>query len=225
MIKKLNLKIFLLLVVLVILAGGLSKTISIYNGYSNIFRLTTSDVHNALDQKISSCVMIGDCKLMPGDILIRRYITSRTWFIDKLASPYYTHSVMYLGDDQIIEAAGTERDPDDDIKVLVFSSSDWMNKDMNDWVVIRPKKIGPVFEIIKKDLISIASDPEYLFGLQENGNKRAICSDLIFRQLSNNNIVSGVNTPNIITPDYLFWLAENNQTAFDVIGFNLQSLL
>ena len=194
--------------------------LSISKIYSNIFRLSSNQVSNFLSNSKPQCRKIGDCKLFPGDILIRRYITKRTWLIDKLADPHFTHSAFYLGDNQIVEAVGTEKNPTDDIQIATLSKSDWLNSDVDDFVVIRPKNYFLKLDIIKSNLKNIAEDPDYIFGLPTQKYKRATCADLIFQQLFHENIINASNVPEIITPDYLFWIVKNDSNNFEIIGYN-----
>ncbi len=189
--------------------------------YNSIFRLSSDQISNSLIDTIPQCKKINDCKLLPGDILIRRYITSRTWLVDKLARPYFTHSAFYLGNDQIVEAVGTEKNPEDEIQIAVLSKSDWLFDDVENWVVVRPKNITPKLDTIKNNLIKIAEDPDYKFGLPQQGNKRATCADLIFEQLHNENIIDVSSVPKIITPDYLLWLVMQNQKDFEIVGHSI----
>lgn len=186
----------------------------------NIFRLSSTQVIHILTTENSSCGTLDKCKLVPGDILLRRYITKRTWLMDKLARPYFTHAAMYLGNNQIVEAVGTENNPEDDIQVANLTNSDWLNFDMSDWVVVRPKNIGTSMNLIEKNLRSIASDPEYKFGLPEQGLKRTTCSKLIVDQLVLGGIVSTENMPTMITPDYIFYMTQNPMSGLDIIGFS-----
>ena len=188
--------------------------------YSQIFRLSHIQIKELLIKHPSSCLKITTCKLWPGDILIRRYITSRTWAMDRLTHPYFTHSAMYIGDDYIVEAVGSEKRPGDDIQIAKLSTSDWWDDNMNDWVVIRSKKIGTKIDTITASLKTIASDPEYRFGFTQDEYKRATCADLIFRQLNNNGIIYTDNIPKIITPDYLFFTISQN-LDFEIVGYNL----
>ncbi len=197
------------------------KPISYYaHIYKNIFRLSLTQVQESLKDKIPSCNEIKKCTLLSGDILIRRHITERTLVIDKIANPYFTHSAFYLGDDQIVEAIGTEKNSEDDIQIGPFSKSDWM--DVENFIIFRPKNYLGKLEIIKNNLKEIAYDPEYIFGLPEEGPKRATCADLIYTQLSKENIISRVNDRDTITPDYLFWVAKNNPDDFEIVGFNIK---
>ncbi len=207
----------ILIVIFVLAVIGVN---SYYRISNQIFRLSPSQVNQILPTSTSSCQKISSCKLNPGDILIRRYITSRTWLMNKLAHPYFTHSAMYLGDDQIVEAVGTEQKPENDIQIAKLSTSDWLNEDMNDWVIIRPRNITPKISIVMSNLKTIAADPEYLFGFSQNGRKRAACADLIFNQLSENGVIKTLNVPGIITPDYLFSLASKN-SDFEIVGYDI----
>jgi hypothetical protein len=204
--------------ILIAIIFGISSTNGLYN---DIFRLSFNEISNSLSSIIPQCKKIIDCNLVPGDILIRRYITKKTWLFDKLANPYFTHSTFYLGNDQIIEAVGTEKDPEDEIQIATLSKSDWFNNDVENWVIVRPKNITQKFNTIKNNLINIAEDKEYVFGLPQQGHKKFTCADLIFNQSKENGLVDISNAPKIISPDYLFWLATQNPTDFEIVGFGI----
>lgn len=214
-----------LLLILIIGVTLIFLIFAIYLGhkfYKNIFRLSSIQVSNSVAAIKPQCKKISDCKLLPGDILIRRYINKRTWLVDKLTHPYFTHSAFYLGDDQIAEAVGTEKNSDDDIQIAILSKSDWLNLDLNNFVIIRPKNYSLKLEIIKSNLKNIVEDSDYIFGLPKQGYKKATCADLIFQQLLDQKIICVSNVPKIITPDYLFWVTKNNPTDFEIIGYNIQ---
>lgn len=219
--KDLFLKISLSISVSIIFISMVFGVSLIYKFYNNIFRLSSDQVYQVLSTKISLCKKISDCTLLPGDILIRRYITQKTWIMDKLAHPYFTHSAFYLGDDQIVEAVGTEKDPGDEIQIALLSKSDWFYSDVEDFVIIRPKYTALKLDIIRNNLKKIAEDPDYKFGLPESGYKRATCADLIFNQLPSKLVINNSNPPEIITPDYLFSLATKNQDDFKIVGFSI----
>lgn len=181
-----------------------------YNFYRNIFRLSEKEVNSSLNNKRLECISIKKCTLLPGDILIRKYTTKRTWLIEKIANPYFTHSAMYLGNDQIIEAIGNEKNSKDDIQIDTLSKSDWMDTDIEKLIIIRPLNINTKFTIIKENLENIAKDPDYTFGLPKQGNKKTTCSELIFEQLKNEDLLPKEKYPELITPDYLFYIATNN---------------
>src|SRR3989344_2671520 len=182
---------------------------SAHKFYVSIFRLSPDQISSSLSHNTSQCKKISDCTLLPGDILVRRYITQKTWIMDKLANPYFTHSAFYLGDDQIVEAVGTEKNPEDEIQIALFSKSDWFN--VKNFVVIRPQYTGTELDIIKDNLKKIAENPDYKFGLPEFGYKRATCADLISNQLLSEHVINISNPPEIITPDYLFFMATKNR--------------
>jgi hypothetical protein len=168
------------------------------------------------------CEKVKDCKLQPGDILIRRYITDRTRLIDRLFHPYFTHSAFYLGDGLLVEAVGTEKNREDDIQISELSKSDWLNPDVYNFVIIRPKNYSSKLDIIKYNLLQIANDSDYFFGIPTQGEKKATCADLIYNQLSDQYIINASNTANVITPDYLFFTLTSDSNNFEVIGFNIQ---
>ena len=188
--------------------------------YKNIFRLSPDQIFELLPDAVSPCKEMSRCKLQAGDILIRRHITERTWIFDKLANPYFTHVAFYLGDDQFIEAGGKEENRKDDISVKTFSDSDWANSPPEKFVIIRPKNYLSKLDIIKKNLESIADDPNYVFGLPTKKNKKTTCADLIFKTLLAEEIILVSKTPKLITPDYLFWITKTDPENFDVVGYN-----
>ena len=183
--------------------------------YNSVFRLTSSQAQDLLSSKPSSCSILSVCKLEPGDILIRRYITSQTRLADFVFHPYFTHSAMYLGNDQIVEAVGTEKDSRDDIQISSFSKSDWLDPGIERWVIVRPRNIRSKFETIKRNLEHIANDPDYIFGLPREGYKRTTCADLIFEQLYPENVKRPV------TPDYLFSRIVDDSDNFEIIGYSI----
>jgi hypothetical protein len=188
--------------------------------YSDIYRLSIQQISDSLSGVISECTKISECQLLPGDILIRRFITQRTWLIDKLAHPYFTHSAFYLGNDKIVEAVGTEEHPVDDIQIASLSKSDWEDADIEVFVIIRPHYSTQQLATIESNLEAIARDPDYIFGLPKRGYKRTTCADLIFKQLSIEKIINVHSIPWIITPDYLFSVAIENQTSFEIVGYH-----
>lgn len=221
MFKKMFLKLLLILTIGITLIAFIFGINSAHNFYVNIFRLSKSQVSGFLSNITSQCKKIADCILLPGDILIRRYITERTRTFDKFIHPYFTHSAFYLGNDQIVEAVGTEKNPKDEIQITTLSKSDWLDISVNNFVIIRPKYSTTQLDTINENLKKIAEDPDYKFGLPQIGYKRATCADLISKQLIDANIINVSSTSKIITPDYLFWLAVNNPSNFDIIGYNI----
>ncbi len=220
--KNTILKLSLIVIIGTILSFLIFSLYLYHEFYNSIFRLSLDQISNSLSNTVPLCKKIIDCKLLPGDILIRRYITKRTWLVDKFAHPYFTHSAFYLGDDQLVEAVGTEKNSKDDIQIGILSKSDWLNFDVNNFIIIRPKNYSLKLDAIKSNLINIAEDSDYIFGLPKQGYKKATCADLIFKQLFDENIIHVSNAPKIITPDYLFSVAVNNPNDFEIIGFNIQ---
>jgi hypothetical protein len=160
--------------------------------------------------------------LLPGDILIRRYITKRTWLFDTLAHPFFTHVAYYVGGDQIVEAVGTEKQSKDDIQVTQLSGSDWFNDDVRTFVIMRPKDSESEVADMSSALIRVANDPDYTFGLPEVGHKRTTCADLVYEQLRTEDLVTSRMVPEIITPDYLYWATRYGSKDFDVLGYSFQ---
>ncbi len=218
--KKLVLKVLLIIGTGIILISILFGAYSVHRFYNSIFRLSSEQVSDLLSKNISECQKISDCKLVSGDILIRRYITSQTWSLNEFVHPYFTHSAFYLGNDQIVEAVGTEKNHKNEVQISTLSQSDWMDNGIESFVIIRPKYNTKKLDQIKINLIAIANDPSYRFGLPKSGLKQTTCADLILDQLLNEKIIATSNLPKIITPDYLFWLAMNNPDNFEIIGYS-----
>mgnify|MGYP005615951677 FL=1 len=196
--------------------------------YPEVFRLDKEQVSSTLHEsmmknKAPICSEIQDCDLIPGDILLRRYVTERTKLFDRIIHPYFTHTAFYLGDDRLAEAVGSEKNSEDDIQINTLSRGDWMDEQIEGFVIIRPTYTADQLDSIKIGLAQIAEDPEYIFGLPRKGNKKTTCADMIYKQLQDENLIPISNTqvPKIITPDYLFWLATQHPLNFEVVDFNL----
>lgn len=188
----------------------------------NTVRLLDTEVHAILAQATSPCIKIADCVLEPGDILIRRYITEGSLFTQTALGLYFTHAGFYLGNDQIVEAYGREENRLDGIRTDSFSTSMWTNDDVQNWVIIRPKKYNGTLDTIKNNLIHIADDPDYVFGIPKKGFKRALCADLILDQLTKYSLIKQTGVPKFITPDYLFLTMTDQQEDFQIIGYGIK---
>mgnify|MGYP002631705118 CR=1 FL=1 len=164
-----------------------------------------------------------DCDLQPGDILLRRYVTKDSWLTNTGVGIYFTHAGFYLGNDQTVEAHGREKDHKDDIRTDVFSTSMWAQDDIQNWAVIRPKKYGTKISAVKNNLISLANDPNYVFGIPRTGYKRVMCADFIFNELLRQNMVTSHDAPKIITPDYLFQLISSQPGDFEIVGHGFEN--
>ncbi len=193
-----------------------------YKFYNSIFRLSFEQVSASLDDTPSLCRKFVECKLQPGDILVRRYITSVNNLFEETLDPYFTHSAYYLGDDEIFEAVGNNVPPRDQITVTKLSESDWIDDGMETFVIIRPKRYGSRLPYITDGLKKIADDPEYVFGPLNEKLKTASCSDLIFKFLQDEAIVVDVKkNPPYITPDFLFLATVRDTENFEIIGYNI----
>ncbi len=206
------------IIIISFLIYGLSVKKKIYN---SIFRLTPAEVRSILEKNPTQCTKLVECKLMPGDILFRRYITKTNQQFDELLNPYFTHSAMYIGNGEVFEALGDQETPPNQILTRKLNESNWVNSDLNNFVIIRLKNVDKIDLIIKR-LKEIADDPEYLFGLPNDKEKRATCADVIVNTLEKEGIfVDLFDRPEIITPDYLFLLTERNGVDFEIIDYNI----
>lgn len=213
-------KIIIYIIGFLLLFIGLIMFMS-YRFYNSVFRLSYEQVSTSLESNVAHCKTIKDCKLIPGDILIRRYVTKITSDFDESLDPYFTHSAMFLGNDELFEALGNYEIPVNQIAITKLSSSDWFYDDMHNFVVIRPKKNTEEIKEIISSLKNIANDPEYVFGPIKEGRKTVSCSDIILKLLLDKKILTKSSSlPQIITPDYLFWSVVKHGN-FEVVGYNI----
>ena len=210
--------IIICLSILVFLVSPFQYLLGTYTSKHQLFRLSKTQVEEVLSGK-KLCQSITICPLQPGDILLRRYITPKTKDFDRYLHPYFTHSAFYLGEGEIVEAIGTEKRKENEILVENMSDTDWKDRAIEKLVVIRPHYTKGVLSPIKTNLVSIASDPEYRFGLPKTDNKMTTCADLIFKQLYLQRMIPTSTQPKIITPDYLFWILTNNTNDFETINY------
>jgi hypothetical protein len=193
-----------------------------YKFYKSIFRLSYEQINKSLEETPAECKKLSDCKLLPGDILIRRYITNTSDLFSKTLDPYFTHSALYLGNDELFEALGNDQTPENQIQITKLSQRDWLDKEMVNFVVIRPKDYHGKLDEISKNLRAIANDPEYVFGMLNEEKKTVSCSDIILKYLVENNIIGNLpDKPQIIPPDYLFFATQRDNSDFQVIGYNV----
>ncbi len=222
MLAKNKLKIFFLVLLFLVTISCFFLLMG-YRFYRNVFRLSYDEIVLTLKDKPSECKKMSDCKLLPGDILIRRYVTPVTKFIDSAFNPYFTHSAYYLGNDELFEALGNYAELENQILISKLSESDWMNEDMENFVIVRPTGSAEELENVANNLRSIADDPEYLFGPMKEGRKTASCSDIILKYLIDEEVISILpKKPSIITPDYLYWVTENDELGFKIVGYNIK---
>jgi hypothetical protein len=216
-------KIFVYLAIFLVLIVLLIVIKTVHYARTNTFRLLPAEVSQILSGKTSSCLKMKDCNLQPGDILLRKYVTKDSWLTDTVVGIHFTHLGFYLGNDQTVEAHGKEKDHKDDIRTDIFSTSMWAQDDIQDWVVIRPKKYGSKINAVKNNLLSIANDPNYVFGIPRTGFKRVMCADFIFDELVKQNIVTSQGASKIITPDYLLSVAKSHPNDFEIVGYGFKN--
>lgn len=203
----------------------ISVAVILYRGnnfYDSVFRLSYAEITTSVGNNSSQCKKFKDCTLQPGDIIIRRYVTNASELFNDLLDPYFTHSAIYLGNDELFEALGTNESPENQIRITKLSERDWLAEDMNTFIIMRPKIRTETIDNVILELKNIANDPEYTFGIWDESKKKASCSDAIFKYLEKNGIISiSSNIPTIITPDYLYWITKNDTAMFQIVGYNL----
>jgi hypothetical protein len=174
-----------------------------------------------------NCDKISSCALESGDILLRRHLTDRTKLFDIVFNPYYTHTAFYLGDGYIVEAQGSEKNKRDDVIKEKLSDSDWYNSNIYEWVILRPAYTGNQLSEINQELVVIANDDTYTFGLPhaKNGSteQRTYCSLLIYSELVKHAIIRAGPDESfkIITPDYLFNAVLKERDS-SIIGYSFR---
>lgn len=209
---------------LVIITGLVLFLFTVYLGsifYNSIFRISYDKVKYDLKNMNVTCHEISECKLLPGDILIRRYVTNRTAIFDKVLNPYFTHSAYYIGNGKIVEAIGNEINDENEIVVNNIYETDWNEKNIDSWVIVRPILEPEYINTINRNLEAIANNPKWRFGLPNQEDTRSTCADLIFNQLTPH-FPTITLKPKFITPDYLFYLATQNPKLFSIISYNLE---
>lgn len=193
----------------------------------NAGSLSYDQAHEMIsNKKVDSlgCKNISNCNLQNGDILMRRYITDRTKFFDMVFNPYYTHTAFYIGNGYIVEAIGSEKNKSDDIIKERLSESDWHTSELNEWIVIRPKYTENQLNTMHNNLVGIADDDNYTFGLPDKDTtkkqKHTYCSYLIYNELVQNKVLKldTNDTSKIITPDYLFNLLLTDKNT-SILGY------
>lgn len=193
-----------------------------YKFYNSIYRLNYDRVFSLIKNSKPECTKLSECKLREGDIVMRRYVTQFNQIYDTLLNPYLTHTGYYLGKDQLFEAFGNIPDIKNQITISRFSGSDWLDQDMKNFIVARPKIINESIRSASQKLRDVANDPQYVFGILDEKAKTASCSDIILKTLVDNGIVSlSEPLPKLISPDYLLWVIYNNSEKFDFIGYDI----
>ncbi len=186
---------------------------------SNIFTISKSEVLHIVSDFESECDYFNECHLIPGDILLRKLSTSRTRFLESFADIYFTHTAMYIGDGKIIEAIGRERIASEEIQTIILTDSDWATETLATWAIIRPNYTPALQTAVITTLKKIATNDAYRFGFYSPENKRFSCADLLLHQLHENGVISEIDFSQIITPDYLFWLATEKPSSLQLISY------
>lgn len=186
--------------------------------YSNLFRLNRENVKNTFNTK-PTCDTINKCNLLPWDILIRRYITKRTKIMDEYLNLYFTHSAIYYWNNIIIEATGKEENKKDDVIKHSIYKTDWLDDEIESWVIIRPKYDKKITNKILNKLDNIAKDPNYSFWISIFWDKTS-CSDLIFKVIYENNVYNNIEKPYFITPDFLYYSTIKSD-EFTIIWYKI----
>ena len=169
-------------------------------------------VNHSEKEFATTCDDITSCDLLPGDILVRRYSTPRTFLAEHLFDFYYTHSAFYIGDGQIVEAYGKSRDSSEEIQVVSIAASDWVSEDISEILILRPHYRKGVYHSIEQKLITIAGDTQYRFGIPRNAtDKRTTCAALIVDVLEEASVIAALPEEVVVTPDYLVWMASTNE--------------
>lgn len=220
MVKKL-LKILAFIAAIILLFAGF-VAYRAYRFYSSVFRITYEQAISALPETPSGCVKLMDCKLQPGDILIRRYVTPVTEAFYETLNPYFTHTAFYMGNGEIFEAVGNYTAPQDQIVVEKLSETDWARDDVADFVIVRPKNYGSHLDSIISDLRDIADDPRYVFGPLTDGKTMVSCSDIILKYFTDYGMIApDPKKPFYITPDYLYYVTTKDPADFAIPGYSL----
>ena len=165
-----------------------------------------------------TCANILDCNLLPGDILIKRQLTERTTVVANIFDMYFTHTALYIGENQIIEARGTDKNKQSEIVQNHLSFTDWVDPEIETLFVLRPTNASAeeITAAIKHAGL-IAGSEEYIFGYGFNmsSSKRQYCSGLIWNIYQQAGYLTQFHKP-VIFPDDLFSMATKGEYFYIV---------
>ena len=77
------------------------------------------------------------CTLEAGDILLETGVTPDDFFVG-IGATYFTHAAIYIGNQQLAEAAGSFPNHANDVRIKPLTQSSWWRTDVRAWAVIRP---------------------------------------------------------------------------------------
>jgi hypothetical protein len=198
----------------IILLSGLLVT-RLFITQNKLFTLRETQVQEAIkDLPNIVCESVDKCDLLAGDILIKRDLTNRTYLIAKLFGLYFTHSAIYLGSGEVLEARGYEKNSQDEILVSPWEESGWATKG-NEIIVIRPVVDPYLIEEVVQKGREIASDHRYHFKLGPFGKEEygLNCTELVWDLYSDAGYLDPYQEK-YLTPDYLFSYARANPSKF-----------
>ncbi len=195
--------------------NSINDIIYIFRNRNNFYSLQKEDV--PVSKILQKCNELNKCRLEKGDILIRRYMTKNVWLLTKFTHPHFTHSAIYIGNNEIIEASGKEKDRSLDIRIINIDKSDWLQNDIEEIAIFRPILSEQSTVRIIDPLTTIANDPDYYFGLHKFDAKRSTCAELIYDQLQSQGLVHDADYNDKVTPDFLFHNLINQKDKFELV--------
>lgn len=163
--------------------------------------------------------------LRKGDIVFRRYVTKDNHYLSRIFNTYFTHTVVYAGDQYFYEASN-KRHSKDEVAVNLATNTDFSDKDfmkMEKVVVFRPKFDLDNINKFSAQLETVATDDRYIFKTRNklsDKNKdiyeyKIMCTTYITDQLYKLGFVDSL--PHIISPDYLFQTLIEKPEYFELI--------
>jgi CARDB/Permuted papain-like amidase enzyme, YaeF/YiiX, C92 family len=85
----------------------------------------------------TSPTSLNGCTLEPGDILLESGVAPNDFFAG-IGGTYFTHAAIYIGNQELAEAAGSFPNHANDVRITPLTQSSWWRTDVRAWAVIRP---------------------------------------------------------------------------------------
>lgn len=178
---------------------------------------------------------LNTCILSPGDILFhvwKHRLLSPPDVARMVGGTYWFHTGIYLGDGLIAEAAGAyPKDRREEVRTISIDNSDWAKtstEGLLDWSVIRPiasqttKNAAVNYARSKADQGNDGNEPPILFQeplpwSDKNAEDKFYCAQMAWKSyekqglnLETREIMPPPETLNIVTPDDLYYSANNS---------------
>jgi len=156
---------------------------------------------------------LNTCTLEPGDILLETGITPNDFFVG-IGGTYFTHSAIYIGNQEVAEAAGSFLNHADDVSIKLLTQSSWWRTDVRTWAVIRPSVTSDIKLKAVQYAINKANESGVVFAIDASreDDKKFYCSKLVWKAYQQAGVdletitgIGGVATNFWVMPDDLYY--------------------